>query len=130
MILPGMKTSDTRSILNSIGILILVVGIISAVIIYHAANDQPYDILGYTVEGGSVYATRPDDSRKFLRDLQLYGGKANVIAYEFREWFWGLWYGKSLAYTVAFICVLVSAGFFYAARLFPDNTESDDHLNS
>lgn len=87
MILPGMKTSDTRSILNSIGILILVVGIISAVIIYHAANDQPYDILGYTVEGGSVYATRPDDSRKFLRDLQLYGGKANVIAYEFGNGF-------------------------------------------
>ncbi len=68
-----------------------------------------------------VRATRPgaddeeraDDSKQYLRQMEVYGGAANVLASELREWFIGLWSGRSLAFTVAFLSLLVAA----AARL-------------
>jgi hypothetical protein len=49
----------------------------------------------------------PFDNKKYIHDLQVYGGTANVLAAEFREWFAGLWYGKNLAYTIAVLTILV-----------------------
>ena len=59
-----------------------------------------------------------------MRDLEEYGGKANVIMYEFRVWFVGLWQGKSLAYMVACISIVISL-VVYAAGYFPSGSESD-----
>jgi hypothetical protein len=67
----------------------------------------------------------PEDSKKYLRDLQLYGGKANVLMDEFRRWFVGLWHGKSLAFTIACISIFVSFGVFYAANHLPSSLKSD-----
>jgi len=50
----------------------------------------------------------PLETKKYVHDLELYGGKANVMAAEFREWFAGLWYGRNLAYTTAVISVLLT----------------------
>jgi hypothetical protein len=56
-----------------------------------------------------------------LHDLEVYGGKANVIAAQFREWFDGLWHGKQLAFTVAVITVIAACAFkFFATPLPPD----------
>jgi len=82
--------------------------------------------LGYEEGGESVYPVRPEDSKKYLRDLELYGGKANVLATEFRLWLVGLWQGKSLAFTVAFITILISLVFFYAANYPPSRLSSSD----
>jgi hypothetical protein len=76
---------------------ILAVGFASAIIIYLRAGAAPENPLGY----------EPLQTKKYLHDLELYGGKANVVAAEFREWFAGLWYGRNLAYTVAVITVLI-----------------------
>jgi hypothetical protein len=59
--------------------------------------------------------------------MQLYGGKAGVLADEFRRWFVGLWQGKSLAYTVAFITIFMSFLVFYFANHLPSNFEPDVH---
>jgi hypothetical protein len=67
----------------------------------------------------------PEDSKKYLRDLQLYGGKANVLMDELRRWFVGLWHGKSLAFTIACISIFVSFGVFYAANHLPPSLKSD-----
>ena len=111
--------------LNLISAVILLVGLGSAVLIYRTAQDNPSGVLGYEVGGGSVYPIMPEDSKKYLRDLELYGGKANVLLDEFRRWFIGLWRGKSLAFTVACITVIISFGFFYAANHFPARLKSD-----
>jgi hypothetical protein len=76
---------------------ILAVGFASAIIIYLTAGAAPENPLGY----------EPLETKKYVHDLELYGGKANVLAAEFREWFAGLWYGRNLAYTVAVITVLI-----------------------
>jgi hypothetical protein len=66
----------------------------------------------------------PEDSRKYLHDMEMYGGKANVLTAELTRWFSGLWQGKSLAYTVAVISALLALGVFSAARLPPADDES------
>jgi hypothetical protein len=66
----------------------------------------------------------PEDSKRFLRDLELYGGKTGVLLYEFRSWFAGLWEGKSLAYTVACIAIFLSLG-FQAVNYLQSSPESD-----
>jgi hypothetical protein len=78
----------------TVGILIFGFGV--AIIIYFTAGMEPQNPLGYD----------PLETKKYIHDLELYGGKANVLGEEFREWFVGLWYGRNLAYTIAVITVL------------------------
>ena len=56
---------------------IFTIGILSAVFIYVTASPPSQHPLGYD----------PLASKKYLRDLELYGGKINIIAVEFRQWF-------------------------------------------
>jgi len=119
------EITDRRSCLNLIGAIILLVGLGSAVLIYRTAENKANDVLGYEQGNGSFYPVKPEDSKKYLRDLELYGGKANVLADEFRGWFVGLWHGKSLAFTVGCITILISIGVFYAASHVQSGLESD-----
>ena len=75
---------------------ILAVGFGAALVVYVIARARPANPLGYD----------PLDTKQYVHDLQLYGGTANVLAAEFRDWFTGLWYGKNLAYTIAVLTVL------------------------
>jgi hypothetical protein len=113
---------ELHTCLNLIGAVTLLVGLGSAVYVYRTAGNESTDVVGYDEGGGSVY---PEDSKKYLRDLELYGGKANVLADELRRWFIGLWHGKSLALTLACIAIIVSSGFFYAAHRSLAYLESD-----
>jgi hypothetical protein len=118
------KTADPHKCLNLIGAIVLVVGLLSAASIYLMARGESSGVLGYEDGGGSAaYPIMPDDSKQYIRGLQLYGGTANVLADELRRWFDGLWHGKSLAYTVAFITIVISAGLIYAANHLPPRPE-------
>src|SRR6202035_1077247 len=66
-----------------------------------------------------------EDSKVYLRQLELYGGKANVPGVELRQWFDGLWHGRSLAFTVAVLAALVAAGFRLAAIPLPPLDDGD-----
>lgn len=83
----------------------LVVGLASAIWIYLAAASSTADALGYD----------PEQSKQYLRAMELYGGKANVLAAELRAWFNGLWHGTRLAYTVACASVLLAGAFWLGA---------------
>jgi len=120
------KILNLYTCLNLISAIILVAGLGSAILIYRAAEDTLYGVLGYEEGRGTVYPVMPEDSKQYLRGLELYGGKANVLMDQFRRWFIGLWHGKSLAYTVACITVFISFGVFYTANyLLPSRLESD-----
>src|SRR5437660_8886617 len=94
---------------------ILAVGLATAVVIYLTAQPPPENPLGYD----------PLDTKKYLHDLEVYGGTANVLATEFREWFASLWHGKRLGVTVAVITVIAAFAFrFFATRL-PLDPEPD-----
>jgi len=98
-----------------ISALVLVVGLSGAFLIYRASERQLAEAKA-TVGEGELYELNPEYSKQYLRALELYGGQANVLAYEIRRWFVGLWHGKSLAYIVAAISIVVSAGLSYAGR--------------
>jgi len=85
---------------------ILAVGFASAVLIYFVNAESP---AGYELE----------DSKQYLRDMEVYGGKANVLATQLRHWFSGLWHGRSLAFTVAVISVLLALAYRFLATPLP-----------
>ncbi len=109
-----------RTFLTLLAGIIAVVGLGSAALIYRAAANTPANVLGYEAGDGSVYPVMPEDSKKYLHDMEMYGGKANVLADELRRWFDGLWHGKSFAYTIACISVLLALGVLSAALGRPD----------
>ena len=119
------KSLDLYTCLNLISSIILLVGLGSSMLIYRAAENNVSGVIGYDEEGGSVYPIMPGETKKYLRDMELYGGKANVIADEFRRWVAGLWHGKSLAYTVACVAIVTSFGIFYYASRLPSRQDPD-----
>jgi hypothetical protein len=117
------KILHRRTYLNLIGAIILLVGLGSAIWIYQRAGNEPYGSLGYEVVNGTIYPIMPENSKLYLHNLEVYGGKLNVIMDDFRRWFAGLWHGKSLAVIIGCSSVIISFGFFYAANyLIPQRT--------
>ena len=118
------KTMNLQTRLYLIGAIILLVGLSSSIWIYLANENKSETVLGYEIVGGTAYLVNPENSKKYVHDLELYGGKANVLADEFMSWFVGLWHGKSLAFTVACITIFISLGFFFVARTSPSYNEN------
>ena len=121
------KNANPQTCLKLISAIILLVGLGSAVLVYQTAETDLSSVLGYEIIGGSIYPIRPEDSKMYRHDLELYGGKAAVLADEFRRWFIGLWHGKSLAFIVAGISIFISLGTFFVANRLPSCLKSDIH---
>ena len=102
--------------LNFIGAIILLAGLAGAVAIYHRAGNLPYGAWGYVNADGTIAAVGPEDSKMYRHNLEVYGGKANVIMDDFRRWFAGLWQGKSLAVIVGCAAICMAYGCFYTAN--------------
>jgi len=118
-------TTNLPAFLYFLSGVVLLAGLGSAVLIYETYLDRSTSVLGYEDAGGSVYPILPEDSKPYLRGLELYGGTANVLADELRRWFIGLWHGKSLAFTVACITIFVSSVLFYTARRLPSRENAN-----
>lgn len=119
------KSADLRICINLISAIILLVGLGTAVYIYKSADMDASGVLGYQIIGGTVYPIMPENTKIYRHDLEVYGGKAAVLADEFRRWFIGLWHGKSLAFTIALITIFISFVGFFTARHLPSRSESD-----
>ncbi len=65
---------------------ILLAGLATGLFLYLTASVPDDDILG----------DQARQSKQYLRQLQEYGGTANVLASQIREWLAGLWHGKTL----------------------------------
>lgn len=111
----GWKHSSLRIRLYLAGTLILLAGLGGATLIYLTATDDSSDALGYEFVGGNVYPTQPDDSKRYIHDLDLYGGKAAVLADDLDRWFASLWHGRQLAYTLAILSIGLALAFFLLA---------------
>jgi hypothetical protein len=120
------KTTNLQTRLYLISAIILLIGLSSSIWIYLTA-EKSKNFFGYEIAGGNAYLIMPENSKKYIHDLYLYGGKAAVLADEFSRWFVGLWHGKSLAFTVVFITIFIALGFFFVARTLPSGLKSDAH---
>lgn len=94
---------------------ILAVGFSAAVAVFVLAGVRPEDPLNEQLT-----------SKKYLHDLEVYGGKANVLAAEFRDWFAGLWYGRNLAGTIAVLTVVAALAYRFFATPLPPPEELED----
>ena len=98
--------------LRLLSYVIFTLGIGIAIFLYMTAFPTLPHPLGYD----------PFASKKYLRELELYGGKINVLAVEFYQWLASLWRGKSLAYTIALLTIILSSllwfiGYYSASPL-------------
>jgi len=102
--------ADRRALVISASI--LTVGLTAALAIYVAAARAPDDS-----------SDELTDSKQYLRQMELYGGKANVLAAELQHWFASLWHGRRLALTVACGTVLVAGAYWLVAAPLPSDLE-------
>jgi len=93
---------------------ILAAGLAAAVVIY-VVNGRAPGASGFELE----------ESKKYLRDVEVVGGKANLLATQLRHWFSGLWHGRSLAFTVAVLSVLAASAYEFLATPLPAHTEGE-----
>ena len=107
-----VRTNYHQRVLRFMGMIILAVGLGSAVCIYWNAS----------------YAVDATDSltRRDVYQLEKLGGKELVLSSQLQEWFSGLWHGRRLALTVACASIAGSTLSFLAARKPPD-AHADRH---
>ena len=103
-----MTNAQLKSRLTLAAILVLALGLASALLVYAFAEEAAPEAIGYIVVDGIKYPIEPGQSKRYVRDLERYGGKANVVFDEFGRWFAGLWQGKRLAITIACLSIAVS----------------------
>jgi len=102
------------------GILALAAGLISAALVYRhtgLAPEDDGDAIGYEVGPGYSYPILPGSTKRAAVQLEQLGGKANVVAADFRAWGRSLWRGRRLAYTLAALSGAGGLACFLAARL-------------
>jgi hypothetical protein len=93
-----------------VAVVILVLGLGGALWIYVAAALAPGDASGED----------PTDSKQYQRQMELYGGKANLLAADLMRWLRSLWHGRRLALTVACATVVIAGGVWLLADPLPD----------
>ena len=108
-LLSGDPSGPFRGRRRFIALALLLVGFGSALLIYATAAPDSANPLG----------SEPEDSKQYLRDMELYGGKANLIASDFRQWLESLWHGRRLAGTVIFLTLVLLLFFLVAATPLP-----------
>ncbi len=96
-------------------VVILLAGLGSSVYIYLTAGEAS--------ESGLVEEFQK--SKAYRHELEAYGGKVNVLASDFMQWFASLWHGQTLAFTVACITVAIAGCLWFIAGHFPLDHEAE-----
>lgn len=132
-ILPRRKMdkdiADLKKRLHLGGMVILAAGLCCAILIYLTAADVSNSADSYVIVNGVAYPTDLTHSKAYVHELERFGGKAAVLFDEIYRWFVGLWQGKSLAISVAWITALVSLGMFVFAANLPSESESAGRID-
>lgn len=120
-----MSNADLKRRLRLSSLIVLALGLCAALLIYRFAEDVPDDSLGYVVVNGTLYPLSTQDSKKYRREVERFGGKAALAFDDFSRWFAHLWQGKTLAKTVAWISVLLALGIYLFANSLGSDAPSE-----
>ena len=110
------KFSSLQLSLYMIAAAVLLVGLLSAGLIYRTAAEQENRAASYQIIDGHAYEVAPGDSKAYLRDMELYGGTSGILIANFNRWLGSLWHGKRLAYVLAIFSVAIAYICFSVAR--------------
>jgi hypothetical protein len=104
-----MARGDAKRRVQLVAAGMLAAGLTTAVAIYLTAAEPQSNPLVDQLENSKIYR----------RSLELYGGKANLLAEDFSNWFSSLWHGKSLGITVAVLTIVGAAIYYFLALPIP-----------
>ncbi len=96
--------------------LVLTGGLAGAVIVYLRAGETP----------DAELLEEFENSKAYRHDLELYGGKLNLLLNDLARWFDGLWHGRSLAATLVVLTCAAAGLLLLAARLIEDDERPDE----
>jgi hypothetical protein len=113
----SMSLARLRSLFRWSGMVILLVGLSSGVLIWRVQDrlEQEYDA---AQAANPATPLPPLDSRRYRRDVEIQYGKIGVLIEEAEE----LLHGKPLAKTIAVVSVLTATGLFLVAARLPPQT--------
>ena len=118
-----MRNAQLKVRLYLACLLVLAAGLCSAALIYALVDDAPPGGEDYIVVNGVAYPVATQQTKRYVRSLEQYGGKASVLFDEFNRWFAALWRGKTLALTIACLSTVVAAALFLFASWLPSDGE-------
>ncbi len=104
----GLTKGQVR--LYQAGAFILVAGLCGSAWIYRRAAGRPDT--SSAIPG--VQDTKIDQFR-----MELYGGKANILANDLQSWFDSLWQGRHLAFSLAILATVIGLGCILLAEQLP-----------
>jgi hypothetical protein len=118
--------SSWHYFLNLTCVIILLVGLGSAIAIYMTSQDESDDNLEYQIVGDKMYPAVPN--KMYRRNLEVIGGKGLVLADDVTRWFNELWHGRSFAITIAILSIITAGVIFFFNNYvsFEDETHRDD----
>lgn len=105
--------SALRSRFDIWGAIVLVAGLLCSLYVYLTADNE------------LILEDDLESSKKYVNELENYGGNANMLGTELANWFGGLWHGKNLAFTIAAVTLIVAFWFFYVDYSSDSKTDSD-----
>ncbi|HUJ10332.1 MAG TPA: hypothetical protein VL171_09920 [Verrucomicrobiae bacterium] len=104
-----MSASRQAATLNTVGVIVLVLGIGSAILLYRHSRPAASNTNG-DWQDNSLSLT---DSKANTRDIEMYGGKLEVLMVK-----WMIWFRRpeSQAIVIATLSVLLALSCFLGAR--------------
>ena len=118
---PAKRRQPIHTVMYYLGVAILVLGLACAAIIFVFAEDN----------GDVDAADEVANARMYQHNIELMGGKLAVYTDSFNRWFANLWHGKTLAYTIGVLAVVMALACFALGRILsvPLPPEPDDGGN-
>jgi multisubunit Na+/H+ antiporter MnhB subunit len=110
------ETANLRTRLYLIAAAVLLAGMLSALAIYLATDNNSENIMLYEYEHSKMYR----------HNIERFSGKWGVLTDDFMRWFGSLWQGRALASTIAFISIFIALCLFYVGYNTPEDEDSDD----
>lgn len=102
--------------LKLIALMTLVVGLSASAWLFHNAEEDTSDVIGYVIVDGQSYPVTTRDSKLYRHNLERFGGKAAVFADDLNRWFKSLLHGRPLAIVTALSSIGIALVCFRAAR--------------
>ena len=102
---------------NTVGVIVLLVGIGSAALVYRLGQNRP--TTSSTNSDWKDSSLSLTESKTAARDIELYGGKVQVLMVKWMEW---LQRPVSLSIIIATVSVLIALGCFLVTRRLSSDT--------
>lgn len=117
----------SRRRLNLAALAVLAAGLALALLVHALSDDAPPPSASYAIVDGEAHAIPAHASRRYVSQLERFGGKAAVLFDEWIDWMASLAHGRRLAWTIGVLSVLAALGLHAFALYFtpPDAPPQD-----